>query len=51
MNKKCIKVMLCDDIANSYLKNEEVKFVFQSYILQHDFNDFYSFFGDVDKFC
>ena len=43
--------MFYQHVAKMYIKNEQQQFQFQKYVCEHQFNDFYSFFNDVDRFC
>jgi hypothetical protein len=43
--------MFYHHVAKMYIKNEEQQFWFQKYVFEHPFNDFNSFFNDVDRFC
>lgn len=49
-NKNAIKVLFCEDIANNYLNDEDKKWKFIQFVLNSQFNDFYSFLSNIDKF-
>ena len=50
-NIRSIKLMLCCDIADLYLKNKNDKLAFQKFILSQDVENYYSFLEKVDRFA
>lgn len=49
-NVRIVKLMLCDDIANMYLKDENKIEMFQTFVLQQNVDNYYDLFQNIERF-